>query len=196
MVPDFHLDLRLTADPILQTHTKKVDDSLLTIATITSGITLVPQSTDLVSVTTAREQARNRRNVDLVSIMHSLTENATRMTQVPGNLRPSLHVSRVETAGDCATAWNTADIERMCVFGDRNSGRSIALVGDSHAAHWKLPWAEIARKLGVKMYLLFASCCPAYTGLNEARTPECAPYLANCYARRVVNNKFLVFQHY
>lgn len=62
----------------------------------------------------------------------------------------------------CFASATTAHVNRgnKCVYGDRSSSQTIALVGDSHAAHWFGPIEQAARQEGFALRALIKTACP------------------------------------
>jgi len=57
------------------------------------------------------------------------------------------------------TAANGAE---YCVDGDPAGDRTILVIGDSHARHWKPAFAEAARERGIRLVLRWRSTCTAF----------------------------------
>ncbi|RWZ68618.1 acyltransferase [Labedella populi] len=49
----------------------------------------------------------------------------------------------------------------VCELGDVGADRTVMLVGDSHAGHWKDALAEAAERAGVRLVVRWRSSCPA-----------------------------------
>ncbi|GAB3652482.1 hypothetical protein GCM10027589_10040 [Actinocorallia lasiicapitis] len=82
--------------------------------------------------------------------------------EVPSNLEPALdrvksEKSRLYQLGCHGTYAATA--VQPCVFGDRDSERSVVLFGDSHAAQWYPALEEIARLRHWRLVTLTKSSC-------------------------------------
>jgi peptidoglycan/LPS O-acetylase OafA/YrhL len=58
-------------------------------------------------------------------------------------------------------------IAPLCEYGDTNSGQTLVLYGDSHAAHWLPAFDLIGRKNNIKIVSLTKSACPAAEVIKE-----------------------------
>lgn len=68
-----------------------------------------------------------------------------------------------------------------CVYGDTNSSVTVALVGDSHAAHWVNALQVVAKERGWKLVTYTKSSCPLIGGSIEKDGkpyPECSTWNA------------------
>ncbi|EMY33597.1 acyltransferase domain-containing membrane protein [Arthrobacter crystallopoietes BAB-32] len=61
--------------------------------------------------------------------------------------------------GDCATPVDSPQT-RECVFGDEDADFTVALVGDSHAAHWFAALEPIAKERGWRLLTFLKNSCP------------------------------------
>ena len=101
---------------------------------------------------------------------------------VPANLTPSLIDAENDRfsvdLGDCF-ASNSVDKAPAegCFFGDLNSQRTVALIGDSHAAQWTAPLIQIAKEERFRLLILAKSACPpvnlARSSVKLGTFPEC-----------------------
>ena len=81
--------------------------------------------------------------------------NSTNVTTDYSTIKPSIY------ANGCHQGYAGSHIRKDCIFGDIRANRSIALLGDSHAAQW-FPALEIwAKDRGYKLYTFTKSSCPA-----------------------------------
>lgn len=81
--------------------------------------------------------------------------------------RLPVHPDPADAAGDLPVTYrdkcnqNTRDAEAVaCVYGSARPRRTIALVGDSHAAHWFPALHEIARAEGWRVVNITKGACP------------------------------------
>lgn len=65
----------------------------------------------------------------------------------------------------------------QCLYGDKNSSRTIVLYGDSHAAQWFPALEVIAERSGFQLISLTKSACPA---VDSPRTDKGAFKMADC----------------
>jgi len=93
---------------------------------------------------------------------------------LPANLQPSL----LAAPDGRSLIWRngchikqpalsfTSLIWNKCVFGDAESATTVALFGNSHAAHWFAPFEKIARGEAWRLRTLTADRCPFLGGSN------------------------------
>ena len=82
--------------------------------------------------------------------------NSTNITTEYSTIKPSIY------ANGCHQGYAGSHIRKECIFGDTRADRSIALLGDSHAAQW-FPALDIwAKSRGYKLYTFTKSSCPAF----------------------------------
>jgi hypothetical protein len=74
--------------------------------------------------------------------------------RVPGDLKPSLGASRSDDdpllADGCGLSL-AGTKPPSCIYGDRNDAITVALVGDSHAAHWFPALDVVAKERGWRL---------------------------------------------
>jgi hypothetical protein len=82
---------------------------------------------------------------------------------------PTPDDAQIEPSAPCKPVGRNLDV---CAFGARRSRavKRIALVGDSHAVHWRAPLDRIARRRRWYALTLYRSSCPF--SLATARLPE------------------------
>jgi len=81
--------------------------------------------------------------------------NRTNVTTEYSTIKPSIY------SNGCHQGYAGSHIRKDCIFGDTRAARSIALLGDSHAAQW-FPALDIwAKSRGYKLYTFTKSSCPA-----------------------------------
>jgi len=61
---------------------------------------------------------------------------------------------------NCTLGYRHVEIDMRCRFGAPNGDMSVALVGDSHAAHWAPALHQLARERGWKLWVSTKSACP------------------------------------
>ena len=81
----------------------------------------------------------------------------------------------------------TGQHPEVCTFGARleNAGRQVALIGDSHAVHWRAALAPIARRRHWHVYQLYASECPLSAApalIAGSRGPACRAWRHDVFA--------------
>jgi peptidoglycan/LPS O-acetylase OafA/YrhL len=72
--------------------------------------------------------------------------------------------------------------DKACVLGDVNAATTIAMIGDSHAGHWRAAMDQAARDAGYRLIFRWKSSCPStdivvgdFRGIQD---PACAQYRA------------------
>lgn len=76
----------------------------------------------------------------------------------------------------CVAPYKATEV-KVCQFGDPNGRRTIALVGNSHAAHWFPALHKVVDETGWRLITMVKSGCPLLAG--GARYPDTgAPYPA------------------
>jgi peptidoglycan/LPS O-acetylase OafA/YrhL len=85
---------------------------------------------------------------------------------VPANINPPLGPAAVsdnpETYTNGCHLGIPGKTPRLdCVYGDRSASTKVALIGDSHAAHWLPGLHAAAKKHGIALYNFTKSGCPA-----------------------------------
>ncbi|QKT13221.1 acyltransferase family protein [Rhodococcus sp. W8901] len=107
---------------------------------------------------------------------------------VPANLSPSLVSSSssvpVIYANGCHGDFSATVPRSDCVFGDRDSERSIVLLGDSHAAQWFPALEVVASTHGYRLVTMTKSSCPAaevtvWSDSLNRRYTECETWREN-----------------
>lgn len=67
-----------------------------------------------------------------------------------------------------------------CVLGDPSGGKTLAVIGDSHAGHWRAAMETVAAEEGYRLIFRWLSSCPSIevpvTDLQGVRDPKCEPY--------------------
>jgi peptidoglycan/LPS O-acetylase OafA/YrhL len=118
---------------------------------------------------------------DLIALQQQLLEQGLTTQEVPSNLHPSLSAVR----GDLPDVYDQGCVldpgetqPPNCVYGNPNSATTIAILGDSHAAHWYPALSSIATAHDWR--LLFFSkkgCPPSEQQLRNAQSDhECNPW--------------------
>lgn len=86
-------------------------------------------------------------------------------------------------ARDCAggTPETFGSVE-ACVLGDPSGEKTIAVIGDSHAGHWRGAMETLAAESGYRLIFRWLSSCPSIdvpvTDLQDVKDPKCEPYRA------------------
>jgi peptidoglycan/LPS O-acetylase OafA/YrhL len=113
--------------------------------------------------------------------------------RVPGDLKPSLGASRADDdpllADGCGLSLASTK-PPSCIYGDRNGAITVALVGDSHAAHWFPALDVVAKERGWRLVPFTKFSCvfvdmPIWSpNLNREYT-ECEAWRENVVDRLV-----------
>jgi peptidoglycan/LPS O-acetylase OafA/YrhL len=113
--------------------------------------------------------------------------------RVPSDLKPSLGASRADDdpllADGCGLSLAGAK-PPSCIYGDRNGAITVALVGDSHAAHWFPALDVVAKQRGWRLVPFTKFSCvfvdlPIWSpNLNREYT-ECEAWRENVVDRLV-----------
>lgn len=69
-----------------------------------------------------------------------------------------------------------------CILGDPAGQKTIAVIGDSHAGHWRGAVEALAEQSGYRLVFRWLSSCPSMdvpvTDLQGVKDPKCEPYRA------------------
>jgi peptidoglycan/LPS O-acetylase OafA/YrhL len=90
-------------------------------------------------------------------------------------------------ATDCIPGYDVTQVPD-CTFGDADSGTTVVLMGDSHAAQWFPALDTLARARGWRLETLIKSACPTadidffYPALGRAYT-ECSTWRDTAFER-------------
>jgi SGNH domain (fused to AT3 domains) len=113
--------------------------------------------------------------------------------RVPGDLKPSLGASRADDdpllADGCGLSLGGTK-PPTCIYGDRDGAITVALVGDSHAAHWFPALEVVAKQHGWRLVPFTKFSCvfvdlPIWSpNLNREYT-ECEAWRENVVDRLV-----------
>lgn len=84
-------------------------------------------------------------------------------------------------ARDCANGTiETIDSVDACILGDPAGTTTIAVIGDSHAGHWRGAVEALAAESGYRLVFRWLSSCPSIdvpvTDLQGVTDPKCEPY--------------------
>jgi peptidoglycan/LPS O-acetylase OafA/YrhL/ABC-type Fe3+-hydroxamate transport system substrate-binding protein len=87
---------------------------------------------------------------------------ALKLTNLPSSLKVPLDQAAKDYNYKCKDEWliTTPSEENKCILGDKNSTKTIAVIGDSHAQQWLLPLDTIATKYGYKIITRTKAACP------------------------------------
>jgi peptidoglycan/LPS O-acetylase OafA/YrhL len=163
--------------PPSTTSAGSVSASPTTAAPVTSAApTTAPPTT-----TPAAAVAPGRSLTELVALQQQLLEQGLTTTEVPSNLHPSLDHVRGDLPGvyddGCVLDPGQTAVPD-CVYGDAASTTTVAILGDSHAAHWYPALQQIS--LAHHWRLLYFSkkgCPPSEQPLrNDLANRECTPW--------------------
>lgn len=118
---------------------------------------------------------------DLSAVEQALMDGLA-VEKVPADLSPSLNGAEDDLPAvyedGCHLDLNYSDLPDDCVYGDRESGTEIVLIGDSHAAQWFPALEAIADSRGWSLLSRTKSACtPVSVPVNdedgEAEFTEC-----------------------
>lgn len=125
----------------------------------TDGITIVsvPSSSNFFLGNVSKNM---HKKIDEIENLQKMLQLAVLIESVPSNLVPRLS-DRVTEDKSLLPCIETKLDRAGCVFGNLKSDHSIALVGDSHAAHWTKTLEYVSNKLGIKLFLFWKNTCPA-----------------------------------
>ncbi len=120
--------------------------------------------------------------------------------RVPRDLKPSLGASRADNdpllAAGCGLAL-AGSRPPTCVYGDRDGAITVALVGDSHAAHWFPALEIVARQRGWRLVPFTKFSCvfvdiPIWSPYLKREYTECGDWRENVVDRLVMLKPDLV----
>jgi hypothetical protein len=136
----------------------------------------------------AATAATTRSLADLVALQQQLLEQGLTTTEVPSNLHPSLNQVRGDLPGvyddGCVLDPGQTAVPD-CVYGDAASPTTVAILGDSHAAHWfpALQQISLARHWRL-LYFSKKGCPPSEQALrNDLADRECTPWRDEALAK-------------
>lgn len=138
-------------------------------------------------------------DVDPVAEVLALVSASPAISSLPDDVMPDLQRAVMDFAWlppwgrGCLVDWDVV-ASPPCVFGDPNGSRTVAVLGDSHAAMWMGSLDEIGRRQHWKVIILTKTGCPAITldlfrpvvfGRNTvtAAYGHCATWLTSAIAR-------------
>jgi peptidoglycan/LPS O-acetylase OafA/YrhL len=110
---------------------------------------------------------------------------------LPADVRPPLRAARDDEdrlRGDGCLAFEPARSVPDCVYGDRNGDFTVALVGDSHAAHWFPAVERIAKARGWRLVVMTKVSCPftlmpLENTIQKRDYPECTDFVEDAIAK-------------
>ena len=123
----------------------------------------------------------------LIDVQQQLLAQGLATQEVPSNLRPSLMNARDDQpavyADGCVLERGQQYLPD-CVYGDPTSPVTVAILGDSHAAHWFPALQQISLDQGWRL-LFFAKqgCPPTDQPLRRGASPDCDPWRNEALAR-------------
>jgi peptidoglycan/LPS O-acetylase OafA/YrhL len=111
-------------------------------------------------------------------------------------LRPDVQPSLMNARNDKERIWSErclGSVEHTaprpgCVYGDKGAGYTVALIGDSHAAHWFPALEWVAQKNGWRLLVMVKVSCtftdmPVRNIMIDRAYPECSTWNENVVAR-------------
>ncbi|MEP6638490.1 MAG: acyltransferase family protein [Chloroflexota bacterium] len=110
---------------------------------------------------------------------------------LPANVKPALAEARSDEdrlRADGCLAFEPVAEPAKCVYGDKTSAFTVALVGDSHAAHWFPALERLAKHAGWRVVTFVKVACP-FIGMPVRNTSlkreyrECADFNEATIAR-------------
>ncbi|MFP5316731.1 MAG: acyltransferase family protein [Acidimicrobiia bacterium] len=92
--------------------------------------------------------------------------------------RPALHALALARADrpplpEACASTDPVRLEADCAWGDAGGGRTILLVGDSHAAQWIPALDAAGREMGVRVVASVQGNCPSLGVAWESELPSC-----------------------
>jgi peptidoglycan/LPS O-acetylase OafA/YrhL len=148
--------------------------------------------------------AATRPLAELVALQQQLLEQGLTTGEVPSNLHPSLNHVRGDLPGvyddGCVLDPGQTAVPD-CVYGDATASTTVAILGDSHAAHWypALQQISLARHWRL-LYFSKKGCPPSEQPLRNALADrECTPWRDEALAKIIAARPtltILVGYHY
>ncbi|MGV1089491.1 MAG: acyltransferase family protein [Mycobacterium sp.] len=115
--------------------------------------------------------------VAVAAVRNAITASAAQ-DQVPADLAPPLTEAATDKPSvfldGCVRTWREVGVPE-CVSGDQHSPKTVALVGDSHAAMWQPAFDPVAQQQHWRLVTMAKVTCPLQ-GL-----PISSPYLGRHY---------------
>ncbi len=110
---------------------------------------------------------------------------------LPANVKPPLALARDDDERlreDGCLAFEGVRVPPECVYGNEKGRFVVALVGDSHAAHWFPAIERVAKEEGWKLLTFTKVSCPftlmpVYNLSQKRDYPECADFVRNSIER-------------
>ncbi|MGI9052951.1 MAG: acyltransferase family protein [Ilumatobacteraceae bacterium] len=123
----------------------------------------------------------------LVDLQQQLLAQGLTTQEVPSNMRPGLGDSRemqpTVYADGCVLERGDRQV-RDCVYGVPSSPVTVAILGDSHAAHWFPALQKISLDQGWRLlYFAKQGCPPSEQPLRNGAAPDCDPWRRDALAR-------------
>jgi peptidoglycan/LPS O-acetylase OafA/YrhL len=165
-------------------------------AAATAASTASPTTTSIAAPPTTPAPA-GPQLADLIGLQQGNLEQGLTTQEVPSNLHPSLSSVR----GDLPAVYDHGCVldpgqahPPECVYGNPDGAVTVAILGDSHAAHWYPALESIASARGWR--LLFFSkkgCPPSEQPLRNAQSDrECNPWRDESLARIIAARPNLI----
>jgi len=106
---------------------------------------------------------------------------------LPANVRPTIGQARGDEdrlRSDGCLSFEGVRTPPDCVYGDKTGSFTVALVGDSHAAHWFPAVERIAKAREWKLVVMVKVSCPftempLRNTLQKREYPECSDFVAS-----------------
>jgi peptidoglycan/LPS O-acetylase OafA/YrhL len=97
-----------------------------------------------------------------VALVQETLAKSLHTKDVPSNLSPSLARAGddYQQARDCFQEYPEVKLPKDCIFGDPHGKKTVALFGDSHAAHWLGAFDKAAANAHWKLLLRAKVACP------------------------------------
>jgi peptidoglycan/LPS O-acetylase OafA/YrhL len=140
----------------------------------------------------------------LIAMQQQLLEQGLTTSEVPSNLHPSLNQVRGDLPGvyhdGCVLDPGQTQVPD-CVYGDTSSATTVAILGDSHAAHWYPALQQISLDRHWRLlYFSKKGCPPSEQPLrNDLANRECTPWRDQALAKIIAARPaltILVGYHY
>jgi len=135
----------------------------VTLCVVMSTVAIVPGGSSTTSDSLAAAQ-RAAASAVLVSGILPAVKEAVELTELPP-VTPALESAKFDGAilpPSCFVQYmeTDPDTSRTCLLGDPNGNKTVALIGDSHAAQWAGPLQSWAEKNRWQMRPMLKTACP------------------------------------
>lgn len=106
----------------------------------------------------------SNRRVVIATLLSGLLLSTTSLAIAATNREVAYNLTKpIIYANGCHQGYSGYELKAGCIFGDTSASRSVALLGDSHAAQWFPAIDKWAKRTGFKLYTFTKSSCPAFS---------------------------------